>query len=302
MKHLIDIKSLTQNDILGFLNQTKQFLKDEKLITDVDPILKNKTIINLFFEDSTRTLCSFEVAEKKLGADVINFNAKRSSLNKGETLHDTVLNLAAFGADCFVVRHSEDHSALKIAQLLNDEVHIINGGDGTHAHPTQALLDVFTIQQHKPDFENLSIAVIGDIKHSRVAHSLTTALITLGAKDIRVAGPSELLPSEYETKIVDTFEEAIKGVDVIYMLRIQRERLEENCQIDTLEYFQKWGLTENKLKLAKPNAIVLHPGPINREVEIASAVADGPQSVIFEQARNGVAIRMAVLAHLLKNT
>ncbi len=270
----------------------------------VEQTLSRKTICNAFFESSTRTRCSFEIAAKRLGADVINFDAKISSTQKGESLLDTFTALSAMGIDAFVVRHSEVGTAQYLSENLPSSVAIINAGDGHHAHPTQALLDVLTIKQHKPTLETLSIAIIGDVSHSRVARSQIALFRQLGVSDIRIIAPERMFSQDLAGPAIShfsTLNDGLQEVDVIIALRIQKERM-QNAEIPNFEeYFQQYGLKTDNLKYAKQNAIVLHPGPINREIDIASAVADGPQSVILQQISNGVAIRMAVLEWALLN-
>lgn len=256
--------------------------------------------MNLFFENSTRTRTTFEVAEKRLGANVINLDIASSSTKKGESLRDTLWNLQAMSADIFVVRHSASGAAHYMATEVTPDIAIINGGDGWHAHPTQAMLDMLTIYREAPrPFEELSVCILGDIKHSRVARSDISALKTLGVKDIRVCSPQTLLPKGIERYGVSVYEDidaAFKDCDVIMGLRIQNERIGSPLLASSSEYFKAYGITQERLALAKPDALVMHPGPMNRGVEIASSVADGDQSVILKQVNNGIAIRMAVLS------
>ena len=263
------------------------------------PILRGKTIVNLFFENSTRTRTTFELAASRLSADVISINIATSATSKGESLLDTIRNLEAMHADMFVVRHAISGAAHFIAQNTASHISVINAGDGQHAHPTQAMLDMFTIRQHKQDFKQLRVAIIGDILHSRVARSQIQALNTLETKEIRVIAPKTLLPSHVESLGVKAFsniEEGLADSDVIIMLRLQKERMTSAFLPNKREFFKCFGLTEERLKLAKPDAIVMHPGPINRGVEIESSIADGPQSVILQQVSNGIAVRMAIMA------
>jgi aspartate carbamoyltransferase catalytic subunit len=265
------------------------------------PLLRGKTVCNLFFENSTRTRTTFEIAAKRLSADVISLNVNTSSQSKGETILDTVDNLIAMHADMFVVRHAQSGAAHFIAKHVPEHIHIINAGDGRHSHPTQGLLDVFTIRKYKPDLHNLRVAIVGDILHSRVARSEIHALTTLGVPEVRVIGPKTLLPAEVEKLGVHVYHDmraGLKDVDVIMMLRLQNERMSGAMLPSAQEYFKTYGLTQEKLSLAKPDAIVLHPGPMNRGVEIDSGVADGQQSVILPQVTYGIAIRMAVMAIL----
>ncbi|AFJ03090.1 Aspartate carbamoyltransferase [Methylophaga frappieri] len=266
------------------------------------PLLRGKTIINLFFENSTRTRSTFELAAKRLSADVMNFNISTSATAKGESLLDTLHNLEAMHTDMFVVRHNQSGAAEFIAQHVAPHVSVINAGDGCHAHPTQAMLDMFTIRRHKGQFADLRVAIVGDILHSRVARSQIQALATLGVGEIRVIGPQTLLPRDCQTMGVHVFHDlasGLEGVDVVIMLRLQLERMQGALLPSAREYYRCFGLTAEKLRHAKPDAIVMHPGPINRGVEIASAVADGPQSVILEQVTHGIAIRMAVMSMAL---
>jgi aspartate carbamoyltransferase catalytic subunit len=265
-------------------------------------------MFNLFFENSTRTRTTFEIAAKRLSADVINLNIGASSTSKGETVLDTIDNLTAMDADIFVVRHSESGAPHLIAAHLNatgrSHVHVVNAGDGRHQHPTQGLLDLFTIRHYKKDFRDLSVAIVGDVLHSRVARSLVSGLATLGTPDIRVVAPRTLVPTRVEATGVRVFNEMHKGVagcDVVVMLRLQNERMKGALLPSTGEYFKEYGLTPEKLALAKPDAIVMHPGPMNRGVEIDSAVADGERSVILPQVTFGIAVRMAVMSIIAGN-
>jgi aspartate carbamoyltransferase catalytic subunit len=263
------------------------------------PLLRGKSVFNLFFENSTRTRTTFEIAAKRLSADVFNLNINVSSAAKGETLLDTIANLSAMQADLFVVRHQASGAPYLIAQHVAPHVHVINAGDGRHAHPTQGLLDMYTIRHFKKDFANLTVAVVGDILHSRVARSNIHALTTLGVAEVRAVGPLTLLPSGLDQMGVRVFtdmNEGIKGADVIIMLRLQNERMGGALLPSSHEYFKHYGLTQEKLALAKSDCIVMHPGPMNRGVEIDSAVADGPHSVILNQVTFGIAVRMAVMS------
>jgi aspartate carbamoyltransferase catalytic subunit len=295
--HLIAIHQLTKKQLLGLLSAAKNFMQQNPR-----GLLAGKTLVNLFFEPSTRTRCSFELAGKRLGMDVINFETVSSSTTKGETLVDTVRTLAAMETDVFVIRHQANGQMQQLANLLPPNSHLISAGEGTQEHPTQALLDMFTIQKYFPDFTQLTVAIIGDIRHSRVANSDIAALNLLGVPHIRLVGPKEFLPEELppNCESFTHMEAGIKNANVLIALRIQKERLTQKVSFTTDEYFANYGLTLDRLKLAKPNAIVMHPGPFNREVEIASDVVDCPQSVIFEQVNHGVYCRMAVIAGLLK--
>ncbi|MDO5103165.1 MAG: aspartate carbamoyltransferase catalytic subunit [Lautropia sp.] len=265
------------------------------------PLLRGRSVFNLFFEDSTRTRTTFEIAATRLSADVVNLNINTSSTKKGESLLDTIDNLQAMAADLFVVRHGQSGAAHLIAQHVGDGVHVVNAGDGRHAHPTQGLLDMYTIRHFKGDFTKLSVAIVGDITHSRVARSNIHALTTLGVPDVRVVGPLTLLPGGLDQLGVTRYTDlkaGLKDVDVVIMLRLQNERMRGALLPSPQEYFKNYGLTREKLALAKPDAIVMHPGPMNRGVEIESAVADGPQSVILQQVTFGIAVRMAVMSML----
>lgn len=262
-------------------------------------LLAGRTIANAFFEPSTRTRVSFELGARRLGADVVNFDAPNSSTNKGESLIDTVHTLAAMQLDGLVVRHADNGTADMLAQHAPAGVAIINAGDGTHAHPTQGLLDALTIRQRHPDASALTVTICGDIRHSRVAAADIRALQRLDVNDLRLCGPAALLP-EADTfpgcAVTDDFDQALADADVIIMLRMQTERMNGTELPDSAEYFRHYGLTRERLAHAKPDCMVMHPGPINRGIEIAADVADGPQSCILEQVRNGVFLRMAVLA------
>ena len=294
-KDLLGIKELTSEEIYYILETASGF-KDvlQRDIKKVPP-LRGKTVVNLFFEPSTRTRISFELAAKRLSADVINLSTVTSSVVKGETLKDTALTIKALGADFVVIRHSSAGVPHFLSRLLN--ISVINAGDGANEHPTQALLDLFTILSHKKNIKGLVVAIIGDITHSRVASSNIYALKKLGAQ-VRVICPPTLMPAEIKNLGIEVFsnmEEGLKKADVIMTLRLQLERQSKSFLPSLEEYFYLYGLTTERLKLAKDNAIVMHPGPMNRGVEIESAVADGPQSVILEQVTNGLAVRMAVL-------
>lgn len=294
-KDLLGIKDLTPNEI-NFILDTASGFKDV-LARDIKkvPPLRGKTVVNLFFEPSTRTRTSFTLAGKRLSADVVNFSVNTSSVVKGETLKDTALTIQSLGADFIVIRHASSGVPHFLSKILN--ISIINAGDGANEHPTQALLDLFTIRSHKKKINGLTVAIIGDIAHSRVAKSNIYGLTKLGAK-VRVICPPTLMPAEIDKLGVDVFhsiEQGIKNADVIMTLRLQLERQVKGFLPSLEEYFKLYGLTAERLKLARDNAIVMHPGPMNRGVEIDSEVADGPQSVILEQVTNGIAVRMAVL-------
>src|SRR3954469_6170362 len=290
LQHLLTIEGLPKAVITHILDTASSFVgigdRDVKKV----PLMRGKSVFNLFFENSTRTRTTFEIAAKRLSADVINLNISASSASKGESLLDTIDNLAAMHADMFVVRHSQSGAPYLIAKHLIDtnqpHVHVVNAGDGRHAHPTQGLLDMYTIRHYKKDFSKLTVAIVGDVLHSRVARSDIHALTTLGVPEVRIIGPRTLLPSGMEQMGVRVFtdiNEGLKGADVIIMLRLQNERMSGALLPSAQEFFKSYGLTPEKLQLAKPDAIVMHPGPINRGVEIDSAVVDGRQSVILPQ-------------------
>jgi aspartate carbamoyltransferase catalytic subunit len=304
LQHLLTIEGLPREIITHILDTATSFVG----VTDRDvkkvPLLRGKSVFNLFFENSTRTRTTFEIAAKRLSADVINLNISTSSTAKGETLLDTVDNLTAMHADMFVVRHAQSGAAHMIARHVASHLHVINAGDGRHAHPTQGLLDAYTIRHFKHDFTHLSVAIVGDVLHSRVARSLIHALTTLGTPDVRVIAPNTLLPNGVEQLGVTVFNDMAKGlrdVDVVVMLRLQNERMRGPLLPSAQEFFKYYGLTPEKLALAKPDAIVMHPGPMNRGVEIDSAVADGERAVILPQVTFGIAVRMAVMSILAGN-
>ncbi len=299
LTHLITTEGLPRQILTHILDTAQTFVPLADREVKKVPLLRGKSVFNLFFENSTRTRTTFEIAATRLSADVFNLNINVSSAAKGETLLDTIANLSAMQADLFVVRHEASGAPYLIARHVSPHVHVINAGDGRHAHPTQALLDMYTIRHFKKDFSNLRVAVVGDILHSRVARSNIHALTTLGVPEVRVIGPLTLLPGGLEQMGVRVFTdmaEGLRDVDVIIMLRLQNERMRGALLPSSHEYFKHYGLTEEKLALAKPDAIVMHPGPMNRGVEIDSAVADGPQSVILNQVTFGIAVRMAVMS------
>jgi aspartate carbamoyltransferase catalytic subunit len=299
LRHFLTVEGLSRDTLVHILDTAESFITfGEREIKKV-PILRGKTVVNLFFEDSTRTQTTFEIAAKRLSADVINLNPRRMSTSKGESILDTVRNLEAMHTDLFVVRDAHSGAAYLIAQHVPSHVAIINAGDGRHAHPTQAMLDVFTIRQHKQEFGNLRVAIVGDILHSRVARSQIHALNILGVPEIRVVAPKTLLPTEVEKLGVHPYTDmrlGLEDVDIVIMLRLQLERMQGTLIASEQEYFNLYGLTEDKLSHAKPDALVMHPGPINRGLEIASEVADGPRSVILDQVTNGIAVRMSIMA------
>ncbi|MDF1588570.1 MAG: aspartate carbamoyltransferase catalytic subunit [Gammaproteobacteria bacterium] len=302
LRHFLTIEGLKKPLLTEIMDRAEQFSGISTRHVKKVPLLRGKTIVNLFFENSTRTRTTFELAAKRLSADVMNLNINTSATSKGESLLDTLHNLESMHTDMFVVRHNQSGAAEFIAQHVAPHVSVINAGDGCHAHPTQAMLDMFTIRRHKGHFPDLRVAIIGDILHSRVARSQIQALSILGVGEIRVIGPKTLLPSDCQTlglHVYHDLESGLKDVDVVITLRLQLERMKGALLPSSREYFDCFGLTEEKLSFAKPDAIVMHPGPINRGVEIASAVADGPQSVILEQVTHGIAVRMAVMSMAL---
>ncbi|MBK8817391.1 MAG: aspartate carbamoyltransferase catalytic subunit [Methylococcaceae bacterium] len=299
LKHFLTIEGLEKQLLVDILDLAESFIGVNDQRIKKIPLLRGKSIVNLFFENSTRTRTTFELAAKRLSADVLSMSIATSSTSKGESLLDTIRNLEAMYVDMFVVRHGISGAAHFIAQHASKHISVINAGDGQHAHPTQAMLDMFTIRQFKQDFSKLRVAIVGDILHSRVARSNIQALNTLGAAEIRVIAPKTLLPAQVETMgvtVSHSLADGLKDIDVIIMLRLQKERMTSALLPSESEYFKCFGLTPERLKLAKPDAIVMHPGPINRGVEIDSKVADGPQSVILKQVSNGIAIRMAIMA------
>lgn len=299
LKHFITTEGLSRELLTEILDTADSFVDMSAKQVKKVPLLRGKTVVNLFFEASTRTLSTFELAAKRLSADVLNLNISTSSTSKGETLKDTLMTLHAMHSDMFVVRHSSSGAAHFIAEHVTPDVAVINAGDGRHAHPTQAMLDMLTIRQAKGDFAPLTVAIVGDILHSRVARSQIHALRTLGVNEIRVIAPNTLLPRNIETlgvKVFTNMQEGIKDVDVVMMLRLQKERMNTALLPSESEFYKLYGLTMDKLRLAKPDAVVMHPGPINRGVEIASSVADGDRSLILDQVTNGIAVRMAVMS------
>ena len=294
-KHLLGIKELSAEEIYHILDTASGFKDVLKRDIKKVPPLRGKSVVSLFFEPSTRTKTSFALAAKRLSADFVNFSVSTSSVIKGETIQDTALTIQSLGADFMIVRHASSGVPHLLSNIL--EMSVVNAGDGANEHPTQALLDLFTIRAHKKSIDGLTVSIIGDIAHSRVAKSNIYALTKLGA-NVRVICPPTLMPAEIEKLGVDVFHSTDKGVkncDVVMTLRLQLERQSKGFLPSLEEYFNLYGLTSERLKLAKDDAIVMHPGPMNRGVEIESAVADGPQSVILEQVTNGIAVRMAVL-------
>ena len=305
LQHLLTLDGLPREILTSILDNAAPFLAVAEREIKKVPLLRGKSIFNLFFENSTRTRTTFEIAAKRLSADVVNLNISTSSTAKGESLLDTIDNLCAMHADMFVVRHASSGAPFLIARHLanigRDDIHIVNAGDGRHAHPTQGLLDMYTIRHYKGGFEHLRVAIVGDILHSRVARSQIAALTTLGVPEIRVIGPATLLPHDCArlgVRVYHDIREGLRDVDVVMMLRLQIERMNGALLPTPQEFFKVWGLTAEKLALARPDAIVMHPGPLNRGVEIDSAVADSPQAVILPQVTFGIAVRMAVMSML----
>ena len=304
LQHLLSIEGLPRDVLTRILDTAEPLAGVTEREVKKVPLLRGKSVFNLFFEPSTRTRTTFEIAAKRLSADVINLNIAASSQTKGESLLDTVANLSAMQADLFVVRHASSGAPYLIARHVKPHEHVINAGDGRHAHPTQGLLDLYTIRHYKKDFTQLRVAIVGDILHSRVARSLIHGLTTLGVPEVRVIGPQTLLPAGVESLGVRVFHdmrEGLRDCDVIVMLRLQNERMNGALLPSAKEFFRSYGLTAEKLSLARPDAIVMHPGPMNRGVEIDSSVADGAQAVILPQVTFGIAVRMAVMSIVAGN-
>jgi len=304
LQHLLSIEGLPREVIERVLDTAASFVGVTEREVKKVPLLRGKSVFNLFFEPSTRTRTTFEIAAKRLSADVINLSVAVSSQTKGESLLDTVANLSAMQADIFVVRHASSGAPFLIARHVKPHEHVINAGDGRHAHPTQGLLDLYTIRHYKNDFSRLTVAIVGDLLHSRVARSLIHGLTTLGTPEVRVIGPQTLLPPGIQALGVHVYRdmrEGLRGCDVVVMLRLQNERMRGALLPSAQEYFKQYGLTAEKLALAKPDAIVMHPGPMNRGVEIDSTVADGAHSVILPQVTFGIAVRMAVMSMIAGN-
>ena len=302
LRHLISLRELNGDLLRELLDRAQHFLTPAGELHVHGKELEGFTVANMFSEPSTRTRVSFELAALRLGADVVNLDVMLSSRVKGESMLDTIYTLQAMQVDVFVMRDSQPGVTQYVAEHVDDHVSVVSGGEAHLAHPTQGLLDALTIHQFKGGFRDLVVAIVGDIRHSRVARSAWHALSTLGVGELRLIGPDELMPpaDDFEGAVrFESFDQGVDHADVIMMLRIQSERMEQEARIaDADRYFERYGLTGERLRRAKPEAIVMHPGPMNRGVEIASDVADGPQSVIREQVRNGVAVRMAVLSYL----
>ena len=298
LKHLLNINNLPKQYIEDIITRAQEFHDDEK-IKKYD----NKVIASLFFEPSTRTKTTFELASKKISSDFINIDISSSSTSKGESILDMIKTIEAMNCHMFVVRHSVPGTAHYIAESVSNKIAVINAGDGSNEHPTQAMLDMFTIKKHKGSFDNLKISIVGDILHSRVAKSLIHALNTLGAKEINIVGPKKLIPenySEWNVQYFSNMDDGIHNSDVIIMLRLQKERMHDALiSMDT--YYDDYGLNQSRLQHAKKDVIVMHPGPINRGVEIESSVADGPNSVILNQVSYGISVRMAIMSILFDN-
>ncbi len=301
LRHLITLDGLDPGLLRELLKRAQDYQCPPGKLPPRGDNLRGWTVANLFAEPSTRTRASFELAALRLGADVLNLDVMLSSRVKGESIIDTIYTLEAMQVDVFVIRDAEPGTVEFVAQHVGDQVSVISGGEAHISHPTQGLLDALTIQQHKGSFRDLTVAIVGDIRHSRVARSAHCALTALGVGELRLVAPAEMMPESHEFQAArrfSSFDDGIAGADVVMMLRIQKERIAEAMPTDMDRYHELYGLTPARLARAKPQAIVMHPGPMNRGVEITSEVADGPQSVIRRQVANGVAIRMAVLAHI----
>ena len=299
IKHLISITQLTRDDIVRILDTAESFREVGTRIIKKVPALRGRTVVNLFFEISTRTRISFELAAKRLSADVINFSTSGSSVSKGESLKDTALTLQAMGADAIVIRHSSSGAPMTLSRWVKASV--LNAGDGTHEHPTQALLDLFTVREHFPSFEGLRVAIVGDVRHSRVARSNTFAMTKMGAQ-VTLVGPPTLIPPEapaWGAEVSHDLDEVLPKLDVCYMLRVQRERQRQQFFPSVREYSRLFGLTRARVDALPEHALVMHPGPMNRGVEIGSDVADLPRSLITDQVTNGIAVRMSLLYLML---
>jgi aspartate carbamoyltransferase catalytic subunit len=307
LRHLITLDGIDPARLHGLMDRAEAMRIESAEGTRPLHLLDGRTVINLFFEPSTRTRTSFDLAAQRLGAQVINFDIARSSTVKGETLLDTIHTLEAMHCDAFVVRHQETGTPAYVAEHLRSRAAVINAGDGNHAHPTQGLLDALTLRRARGDFAAMRVVICGDIRHSRVARSDVHVLQALGVRDLRLCAPAGLLPdaavAEFsQCRLFHNFDEAIEGCDVAIMLRLQKERMDEAAIPSEADYFARFGLSNERLQRAHRDCVVMHPGPINRNVEIADDVADGPRSLILEQVANGVFVRMAVLAELLKST
>ena len=302
IKHLLSVNQLAREDVLRILDTAESFREVGTRVIKKVPALRGRTVVNLFFENSTRTRISFEVAAKRLSADVINFSTSGSSVSKGESLKDTALTLQAMGADAIVIRHSSSGAPYTLSRWVSAS--ILNAGDGTHEHPTQALLDLFTIREHFPSFEGLRMAIVGDVRHSRVARSLSFAGTEMGM-EVTLVGPPTLIPPEapgWGVAVSHDLDALLPKLDVCYMLRVQRERQRQQYFPSVREYSRLFGLSAQRVGQLPEHAVVMHPGPMNRGVEIASDVADLPRSVITDQVTNGIAVRMSLLYLMLGGT
>ena len=298
LKHFLNIKNLSKSHIIDIINKAEIFHNDNEI-----PSYAGKVVASLFFEPSTRTKTTFELASKKISADFINIDISNSSTLKGESILDMIKTIEAMSCQMFVVRHSVTGTAHYIAESVSNDISVINAGDGSNEHPTQAMLDMFTIRRHKGEFENLKVAIVGDILHSRVAKSLIFALNILSTKEINIVGPKKLIPENYKEMNVNYFSNMNEGIDnsdVIIMLRLQKERMHD-ALISMDSYYEDYGLNQKRLMIAKKDVIVMHPGPINRGIEIESSVADGPNSVILNQVSYGISVRMAIMSTLFDN-
>ncbi len=294
LKHLLEINQLSYDNVMQLVNRAIEFKKNEN-----HPRYADCTLANLFYENSTRTRISFELAAQYLGMHVVNVDIPQSSEQKGEIIEDTIHTLAAMGIRLFVIRHRQNGLPQAMAGAFLQGVHIINAGDGTNAHPSQALLDIMTILEHKPALDQLKIAVIGDLLHSRVANSLQNICGLMGVKELVLIAPDIWLPPVvHYGRVTDSLEDGLTGADVVITLRVQKERLSDEKRLDLMEYHRAYGITKSRLAYAKQDVMIMHPGPINRGVEIDSDVADGPQSFILKQVQNGVFMRMAILEAL----
>ena len=299
IKNLLSINQLDRHDVIRILDTAESFREVGTRVIKKVPALRGRTVVNLFYEDSTRTRISFEIAAKRLSADVINFSTSGSSVAKGESLKDTALTLQAMGADAIVIRHSSSGAPATLSRWVTASV--LNAGDGTHEHPTQALLDLFTIREHFPSFEGLRVAVVGDVRHSRVARSLTFAMTKMGGQ-VTLVGPATLIPPEapaWGAEVSHDLDGVLPKADVCYMLRVQRERQRQQFFPSVREYSRLFGLSRARVEALPENALIMHPGPMNRGVEIASDVADLPRAVITDQVTNGIAVRMSLLYLML---
>ena len=304
LRHLINIDGLSTHHLMHILNQAEQFFDPDTGKLQASQALNGLTVTNLFYEPSTRTRATFQLAAKNLGATVLNLNIPQSSTTKGESFLDTMMTIQAMQCNMLIIRHPYSGAVQFVADHAGPDVSVINAGDGCHAHPTQALLDMYTIRKHRGDFQNLSVAIVGDIRHSRVARSQIEALHMLKTGEIRAIGPKTLLPyhlNNYGVNIFHSLEQGLKNVDVIILLRLQKERMSTGLLPSGNAYFNHWGLTLDKMRNLNPDALVIHPGPTNREVEIESAIADSKNAAILDQVTNGIAVRMAIMAALAEN-